>query len=219
MSRIAVYTAVFNQYDEVKPPEVVCNECDYFAFTEVPFVCPPWKVILAEQKEVDPRRAARRYKILSHILFDHYLLSMWMDGGTKLYGDTGRWIDEKIGDSEIAVKLHPTRNCAYDEAEACIAGKFDDPHVIAEQMARYKKEGYPEKNGLAWTDVLIRRHTKRVGKFNEMWWNEVKRGSKRDQLSFDRCLWKMPDIEVAFMPPNEDEMAKARKHLKNERVI
>jgi hypothetical protein len=39
--------------------------------------------------------------------------------------------------------------------------------------------------------VILRRHTDAIRHLNEAWWNEIVRGSRRDQLSFNYVAWKL----------------------------
>jgi hypothetical protein len=41
------------------------------------------------------------------------------------------------------------------------------------------------------TSVLLRRNTAAVRRFNEAWWEEVEKGSCRDQISFNYVAWKL----------------------------
>ena len=215
---LAIYTAVFNGYDRVRKPEIECP-CDYYLFTEEPGEPNVWKPIRAEQIDDDPRRSARRYKALSHIIIPHCDRSLWVDGEVKLLGDTLKWVDECLDGYDMTVKIHDERDCAYKEAEFCASHKFDHPELIAEQMARYSAEGYPTDNGLAWTNVLMRRHNEKVAEFNELWMREILAGSRRDQLSFNYCAWKT-GVKINWLTPMDAEkFAPTRGHLKSERKI
>ena len=67
----------------------------------------------------------------------------------------------------------------------------DNPILIKNQMEKYIKEQYPPNNSLAVTMQLLRRHNEKdCIKAMEQWWEEIKYGSKRDQLSFNYSLWK-----------------------------
>ena len=67
----------------------------------------------------------------------------------------------------------------------------DEPSVIKKQIDGYFNEGYPHNNGLIVSGVLLRKHNEKdVIRTMERWWEEVKYGSKRDQLSFDYSVWK-----------------------------
>lgn len=215
---LAIYTAVFNGYDRVRNPEVVCD-CDYHLFTDDPGAPDVWKPVRASQIDEDPRRSARRYKVLSHILLIQYEKSLWIDGEVALLGDTLEWVEECLDGHDMAVKIHDERDCAYKEAEFCVAHRFDHPELIAKQVARYRAEGYPADNGLAWTNVLMRRHNDRVKAFNEEWMREILAGSRRDQIAFDRCAWKTGVKVNRLHPMDAEKFAPARGHVKSERVI
>ena len=89
------------------------------------------------------------------------------------------------------------RDCVYKEHKAIIdiykeRGILkDDLVTIKNQITRYKKQNYPHENGLISATVLFREHhNQHVKKTMETWWNEIKNGSKRDQISFNFSAWK-----------------------------
>ena len=67
-------------------------------------------------------------------------------------------------------------------------------------------DGYPANAGLSECCVLLRRHTDAIKDFNEAWWEEIRRGSRRDQLSFDyvarRCGLKYRYFPGSVEQPN-----------------
>ncbi len=139
---------------------------------------------------LDSRRTARQYKILSH-QYIRAEYSLWTDGNITTKVPIDYLIEKYLKDADMATFRHPMRDCIYDEASTCMALNLDDPAVIMEQMERYRAAGYPEHNGLAETLYILRRHTKEIETFNNFWWSEVCRGSKRDQLSFNYVCWKL----------------------------
>ena len=54
---------------------------------------------------------------------------------------------------------------------------------------------FPERFGLRSAGIIIRRNNDNVRKFNELWWDEISKGSHRDQLSQMYVSWKT-GIEV-----------------------
>ena len=94
---------------------------------------------------------------------------------------------------------HPTRNCIYQEAKACLVLNKDSENTILNQIGEYKKEGLPEGAGMVATGVLIRKHSDEVKEFCKKWYDEVSRLSIRDQLSFNYVNWKTP-IDYATIP-------------------
>lgn len=97
----------------------------------------------------------------------------------------------------MAVFKHSERKCIYTEAKVCCERKLDNVEIIKKQIDLYKSEGYPENNNLSECSVILRRHTPKIIEFNEAWWEEIKKYSRRDQLSFDYVRKKF-DISVNY---------------------
>ena len=77
-------------------------------------------------------------------------------------------------------------------------------NIIQSQMERYVSEGYPENNGLARTTVIFRKHNKDdITKHSEDCWEEIKYGSKREQLSFNYIAWKN-DLKFNYIQEDID---------------
>ena len=70
-------------------------------------------------------------------------------------------------------------------------------------MKRYREEGFPENYGLLQSNIMLRRHNDEACiKLMEKWFDELKNGSHRDQLSFNYALWKNEDVKVTYMDKN-----------------
>lgn len=137
----------------------------------------------------DPNRNAKYHKVLAHQLDTD--VSLWIDGSITLLRPLHDLVDTFLKDSDICLFKHYKRDCIYDEAEVVKQYKLDYPDRIDAQIDRYKREGYPKKNGLHECTIILRRHTPRIEELNRCWWDEICRGSRRDQLSFDYCCWKL----------------------------
>ena len=59
--------------------------------------------------------------------------------------------------------------------------------LIAAQVARYRGLS-PEENQTLYGKVMVRWHTERSARFNELWWREYVGGVPRDQLSMRYCM-------------------------------
>ena len=151
----------------------------------------------------DSTRNARKFKILPHRYLQDYDISIWTHGNQHIVGDYNELIKSHLSDKNLACYDHnqcrlDPRNCVYEEASAILwLGRNnnnvfkDNPELIEKQMKKYAGEGYPPKNGLIVSGVMMRRHNEDdVKKTMEKWWEELKYGSKRDQLSFDYSVYK-----------------------------
>ena len=220
-----IYTAIFGGKDFLHEPEYIPEGFDFVCFTDSETLSSRiWNIRRVKASFPDPVRSARFYKILAHQFLSEYEYSVWVDGNMLVIGDVNKLIGKYMPTSSLALYNHSylkrrifglfwmkdrsfARNCIYTEAEQLIrrteSGIYmDDPVRITEQMERYRKDAYPENHGLATTMVLLRRHndpdTIRV---MQMWWEELSRGSRRDQLSFNYVTWK---LHYKFSYINED---------------
>lgn len=128
------------------------------------------------------RMEAKIYKVLFHkFIKDEY--SIWVDGNVFLKYQEDYYY-KLLDDYDIAVKIHPGRDCVYEEAESCKEKNKDKHELIDKQVEKYRKEGYPEHNGLGECQMIIRRNTPEMRKLCEAWWEEICNHSSRDQISF-----------------------------------
>jgi hypothetical protein len=203
MNRV-IYTAIFGDYDYLETPKYVPDGFDFICFTDTNLESDFWDVRKVIPLYKDSTRNARRYKLLPHRYLSEYDISIWMDGNFLIRNDVNEMIDKYLSDRNFACHDHKNcqldpRGCVYQEAEAIFHlgnndpnKKFkDDPKLIQRQMGRYMDMHYPRNNGLIVSGILLRKHNEEDVKITmEKWWEELKYGSKRDQLSFDYSAWK-----------------------------
>ena len=198
---IVIYTAIFGGYEGLLPQRQLPG-VDYICFSDRPVRAKPWTVHRVVKPYDDPTRCARNFKILPHRYLASYDCSIWIDGNYLVVGDITTLIADTLENCNMAYFDHKAsmgdaRDCVYDEYAAILqlgneSGKFkDDPEVMRRQIERYRKEGYPARNGLIFSSVLIRRHAADdvIATMNR-WWSELSQGSKRDQLSFNYAAWR-----------------------------
>jgi hypothetical protein len=199
---VAVYTAIFGDYDHLEAPFVV-GDADYFCFTDVLFDAPdPWRVVVVHPIPPidDSRRAARYFFLQSTLVLSEYEYTICHGGNTRLKVAPAVLLEYLHDDVDIAAFQHPHRTSVYDEPGAINALGLDTPEHMDAQMARYQDEGFP---GMPFSAciLLVRHNTPRLREFEAMWWAELCAGSHRDQLSFDYCRWKL-DVPINYIPGN-----------------
>lgn len=199
-----IYTCITGTNDTLQEPIV---NGDYHAFVDRTQTANGWEQWQATDLFLDRRRNARMHKVLMPTKDN-----IWIDGNI-LPMISEEEIMEYLGDNDICVHEHRCRDCVYHEARAILDYQLDSPRAVIQQIERYKKEGYPEHNGLAETGVIVRRDTPKIRELNRMWWEEICRGSKRDQLSFNYCCWKL-GIKYSTFPGkiNESELFDFHEH-------
>ena len=203
-----IYTAIFGDYDNLVEPYHQQKDFDFICFTDnKDLQTPPdsvWTVKYVKPLYSDSTRNARKYKLLPHRFLSEYDVSIWMDGNQHIVGDFYELTDKYLSNKDLACydheqcKLDP-RGCVYQEAQAILwlgnndpnKNFKDDPQIIVNQVNKYQEEGYPQNNKLIVSGVLLRKHNEPlVVETMELWWEELKYNSKRDQLSFNYSTWK-----------------------------
>ena len=163
INKIQVYTSISGNYDHVRNDSSMLHLNNYSRFDL-------------------PKLNAKIYKVLPN-MFINSEFSIWIDGNVKLKCDPEVYIDMMKG-KDILVFSHPDRDCIYQEAKVCSELGLDDKKIINKQVARYRKQGWKEHNGLASCRLIVRRNTEEINKLNALWWSEICAGSVRDQISF-----------------------------------
>lgn len=213
MSSLNIYTALSGKKSILRDPEIIIPEARYIAFTDQPLKSKVWEIFPIQKifyKGPDPNRVAKQYKILPHKLLPESDYSIWIDANLKIIGKFPKL-------EELVLLKHFERNCLYDEAEVCKSMGLDKPEIIDKQINKYREEGFPKKfNSGIFPECffLIRKNNKKINAFNEMWWNEIDKGSRRDQLSFMYCVWKS-GININILPEdrNTNDFIKWMPHI------
>jgi len=146
----------------------------------------------------DNRRNSRIQKILAHQFIDTEY-SIYIDANVRLLVDPQILIDRYLGDCDLAVMKHPTRDCLYDEAMTCAKRGLDDVETIIKQAKTYEDSGFAKHKGLGECNIILRRHTPKVEEFNNAWWSEYCTHSRRDQISFPYVCDKV-GIQYKLIP-------------------
>lgn len=186
--QIVVYTVVLGGYDTVHRPAIVNPHVRYVAITDGP-APPPWEVVRPREKSADRVRDSRRWKLLAHELFPDADWTIYLDGQLQLAVDPVSLLAEceAWGPGDLYLFHHQDRECLYAEArEVLRIGKDRDRRTVDAQIARYRAAGFPEAAGLYLGGMLVR--SPAAAKFNLRWWDEVQRGSHRDQISVPVAL-------------------------------
>jgi len=201
---IIVYTAITNGYDLLRNDILCFTEEDFTAHRFLP----------------EPNLNSLIFKILPHKFF-YSDVSIYVDGNIYLQVEPEILVKEFLGKADIATWKHPYRKCVYQEGPynfvRVIGDKEKEKKIILEQLEHYKKIGISENFGLAEPNVIIRRHNKKVARFNEAWWAEICRWSYRDQISFTIIAREFPDLKINLIDGNvrHHPYFKYISHLKN----
>lgn len=160
-----------------------------------------WERRIASDLFHSARRNARMHKILSH-QFISAECSIWMDANVALRVPAQALIDAYLQSSDLAVFLHRTRACTYEEAKRCQELGLDASALIEDQVHNYQRKSLPTGLGLPETSVVIRRRSDRICDFNNAWWSELCRYSVRDQIGFMFAA-RRTGVKVNFITPTK----------------
>jgi hypothetical protein len=195
--RVSVYTCITGGYDQPVEPIYCPNTENFVLFSDdLPLgEESEWhRISLDKVTGLQPGMNANRYcKMHPYAVFPEDDYSIYLDGNMQVVSDLTALTEiarkSKVG---IAMHKHPKRNCAYVEAEVCIASHRGNPEAINKQMKRYREDGFPDDFGFCEATVIVADLSNPIGKrILESWWEEFCRsGSGRDQLALPYVIWK-----------------------------
>jgi hypothetical protein len=226
--KIVVYTVMTDDYDVIAPTTKE-DGVEYLALVDKDSnrtIPAPWKrvdfgltwkrLILGFQ---EARRRSRIPKIAPHAFIEADI-SIYVDASLLIINPIVDFAKSMIETNDIAVIVHPSTACLYEEASKVIRLRLDDSAAVKAHVERYRREGFPARFGLTENSFIVRRHSDRMSAFNDLWLTEYLNGSQRDQLSFMYCVWRKQDIKLNIVMQNarQNQYYVQREHLKS-RVV
>lgn len=185
---LTVFTVVLGGYDRIRPPKVTRPGVRYVAITDGE--APGWEVIRPPtMRSPSVFHESRRLKILGpELFFPEAELVFYLDGQLVMGCDPWALVAEceAWGEADLYLFRHQERECIYDEAQAVVDVRKEHRRVAFPQIERYRAEGFPKRAGLYLGGIHLRRPGAKG--FSRLWWQEVERGSHRDQLSLPVAL-------------------------------
>lgn len=220
--KIAIYTCITGDYDNIEEPLIMEDACDYFLFTNNSKIkSDSWKIkdIPEKIKTLNNNIKINRYiKMHPKELFPDYDYAIYIDGNIEIISLFSREIDKINSKTGLAIHRHCQRECIYDEIKACNAYNKGNYKKLIKQARRYKKEGFPKKYGMLECNVLVSDlNNNNSKKIFDDWWNEYSNSeSKRDQISLPYVLWKnnytINDIGFLGNNVNKNKILKINTH-------
>lgn len=198
--KIAVYTCIVGNYDDLKQPKVIDKQCDYFylGFDKPDYLGVYQWIDIApylEREKLDCTRANRYCKLHPHLFFTDYKYSIYLDGGFEIRESIAGLV-RKIGNVGLGLygKGHSGDVDTYGEAVFRLITETmsgDDRSVVIKQMEKYAREGFPRNFGSSHNAVVAREHNNPdCIRIMDTWWNELMNECRRDELSFFYSVWK-----------------------------
>lgn len=183
-----LYTCLFGKgYDTLKHIPFAQEGWEYIVYTDQDDLESDgvWQIRKIDNLPLvtGQKRLSRYNKILSPPEGD---IVVYIDAAYQPFGNLDKFI-EGLGPG-VHMTPHPQRNSVFEELTIIQQRHLDDSKTLRDQHQRYLEAGFEDKEGLFRCGCIVR-----VGdcsKFNEAWWDEICRGSWRDQPSAPFAAWK-----------------------------
>ena len=193
MKKICVYTCITGAYDDLKEIKNIEPNVYYYCFTNNKNIkSSTWNVVYIKDNNLSDVVLARKIKILGHKLINDYDIQVWMDAAVEFKKNIRSFVDYYLTDKDVFVGFkHEYRNSIKEEMNACLRFRKENIENVKKLQEFYNKEKYNYQNGLIESTVIIKRNKNDlVMKTMKIWFNIVKKYSKRDQLSFNYAIFK-----------------------------
>jgi GT2 family glycosyltransferase len=202
--RIALVTAIANNYDELLIPNVIEDGVDYICFTNTPLNnYGIWDIRPIPYFHPNPTKICRFVKLNLHLLLNDYEFVIWKDANININKSCESWVNELVDNKKsLGVIRHPLRDNVFEEADECKSRNKDDHEIINKQINFYsKKRASISKMGLIESNFMVIKFTDRkLRKVFYNWWNELDKFSIRDQLSLPKVLSES-NIKIHYLLP------------------
>lgn len=170
MNKTTIITAIYDNYDSLKPVCPQSIDVDWICVTDNPnLASESWKIVYEPRPHIHPNRAAKTPKMLPW-LYTGTSTSIWVDASFTI--TSPNFAKEiLVFAAPIAQYKHPWRNCMYEE----IAISKKIPKYQGEignldrQLQVAKILEFPTNWGLWATGVIARTHTDQVKKMGFDW--------------------------------------------------
>ena len=156
--RICVYTALFDGYDELRPPAYKPPGVDFICFSDKPLAAAGWEVRQIELPGSSAAMKNRRLKILPYEILSEYDCSLYLDSNLVLLGDLSRLYSLWLRGQPFVAWRHPQRCSVFDELYVLLASARTDPSRIIDQFVFFSEQGVPDYVPMIEANFLWRDH-------------------------------------------------------------
>ena len=190
--RIVVYTALAGSGRDVLRDPTPAPGVDYVCFTDQALTSKVWDIRpFTWTHPSENVRTAKHPKVLPHLYFPDYDLSVWVDANITPGPDVARLAQRYLSGFDMALHRHPRRTCPYKEAAVVAQERKDHRNLIFTTAQRIRQAGLPPYLGLWECGIIFRRHyASAINAAMKMWWQEIEVGTQSDQIAMAFVLWK-----------------------------
>ena len=194
--KIAVYMAMFGDYDQISEPVIQPENIDYYIISDrkMPesskwtWLSPTGRV--PQELRKDPILCNRWCKMHPQLLFPEYEVSVYLDSNFFVVSDLTPLVTF-LDSFPVSMFRHQKRDCVYQEIRTCYVQKRDTKENLKKHEQRLRAQGIPEHWGLLEAPVIARRHSDPMCiALMDTWWQNFLSGSRRDQVALVESLWQ-----------------------------
>ena len=193
INNICIYTSIIGGYEDLNPIQIIPG-IDFLCFTDHQFPeSRGWKIVpITPLFPMDNIRSQRYYKINSHLVpeLNVYSLTLYIDNTVRLKSNIMSLFTQIIQSPEdIFFIKHSYRFSLQEEFFEAMQNSLDSNSRLSEQYNHYflEDQSFIHRPPI-WGGFILRKNTKNVETFNNLWFAHVLRYSRRDQLSLPYCL-------------------------------
>ena len=190
-----VYTCLFGE-KILNQPKEVSVQVDYLCFTDKEEKWGTkegvWNYCAIDNtEEMKEELLECRYKIMAHELLKQYDYSIWVAPNISIEGDIVRFC-KVYGEGKSFLGFPSAKeDCIYDDMSVTQMATDDLNINVRKMILKYRKEGYPEHNGLIDDRVMVRNHRdEELCRIMEEWWKEIQSSYLRIGNVFNYIAWK-----------------------------
>lgn len=189
-------------YDVLYEPKVISSGWDHICFTNNKSIKKKpgsvWTIKYVSDKKLSDEKLARKVKMKYWEFLKGYDINIWIDANIQIKHNLNAFMAGK--NDSFYIMNHPDRITALDEVNFCVNRDKDKSNILHKQMQDYIADGFPDKDGLCASGLIIRRHNVSIMNLMIEWFNQVKKYSHRDQISFNYSAWKVGFTGINYIP-------------------
>ena len=189
MEKIAVYTCICGDYDNIIEQTITHKNADFYCFTDDKNKKSNlWNIIDIKKYTnlYDCTLINRFFKWNPHIFFSQYKYSLYIDGNLEIISPLfwKRISDLIERNCKIAIAKHPFRKSIYEEGRICIKYRKDNPEKIKHYLKYIQNCNHFKNDNLLYQNGLVFRehNNNKIIEFDTKIYELLSKFTKRDQL-------------------------------------
>lgn len=212
--RIAIYTCITNNYDQLNEPLFIEENCDYYFITDKEgkqrvTESSVYKVIdiddVTPGELASPKDKNRYCKSHGYEIFKDYKYSIYLDGNIQIVQPIVSLL-ELMGEVGVASHKHPYADDLYEEAMSLSLRERIAKEEADKTIKWFYDSGMPRFYGMVEGGVILcDNHNSTAKELLDKWFDNYNNGAaKRDQMYIAFSLWEMgiPIEAVRVLPGN-----------------